>query len=176
MDSTATTALVNAFRAQLVAALKAMPDVTAALEAMPDLGARARYLRAVLARMAQQADPLLAAAVAVAVAHTPADTLAPELAPKAGIVLSRHFNTKRRPETIERDGVAITVPAAVANLLREALGNNETDADRRIVAQMEAMLPELRGLLEPDERRKGSAKLRSVYRVNAALRARVTAR
>lgn len=176
MDSTGTTELVNTFRTQLVAALKGMPDVAAALESLPDLGARTKYLRAVLARLAQQADPLLAAAVTLAVASTPAESLAPELAPRAGIVLGRHHNNKRRPEAAERNGGPFEVPAAVANLLRDALLNDEVDADRRIVADLERLLPELAGLLIADDNRKGTAKLRSIYRVAPIVRARITLR
>jgi hypothetical protein len=152
-----------------------MPDVAAALESLPDLGARTRYLRAVLARLAQQADPLLAAAVTLAVASTPAESLAPELAPRAGIVLSRQFNTTKKPEVIEVDGKPMKVPAAVANLLREALAPGFSEADRRTVRDMERLLPMLAGWLV-DTNRKGSTKNRAQFGANAALRSRITLR
>lgn len=152
--------------------MKSMPDVAAALEAMPDLGARSRYLGAVLARMAKLADPLLAAAVNLAVATTPPESLAPELAPKAGIVLARQFNTTRKPEAIEVDGKPVTVPAAVANLLRDALAQDALEADRRTVREMERLLPMLAGMLV-DTNRKGTTSKRAHYAVTPSMRTRV---
>lgn len=169
MDSTPTTELVN-FRDALLAHLRGMPDVAAALEAMPDSAIRTRYLRAVLARVAKQADPLLASALALALASTPAESLAPDLAPRAGIVLSRHYNETRRPETIERNGQPFVVPAAVANLLREAMQHDEVDADRRIVAQLRGLLPEIASLLVEQEGRKGDTPKRGIFSVASSLR------
>lgn len=174
MDSNPTSELVN-FREALLRLLRGEPDVQTALAALPDLAARERYLTSVFARIASKADALAASALKIAFASIDPATVAPEVTPRSGIVVSKGMNYTRRAEVIERDGKAVTVSAATANLLREAmrsdLVDNTLDADQRAVEKLYRALPELRGLLIERVDRKSGAKMRRLYQVDRAIAA-----